>query len=148
MVDILADELTNEEKILLFDTILKKKKSDLMTKNDNPIEVLRETINPTEYEQSEPHNLVDHDGAFSNFPDARYALLIAEFKIVASYFQESKLTKVAALIHAEANQKAWQLMGTNGWLREKLNETKTTATLTKNENTGQRGTNFKLENLR
>jgi len=137
MTDIIKEALRDlnldKDELELIEQVILKKKATSFMKTDNPIEILRDTINPTEFEESQPHNLIDHDGALSYFPDSEYALHIAEFKTVASYFQELGYTKIAALIHAEANQKVWQLMGTKGWLRDKLNETKTTANITKTE---------------
>lgn len=113
---------------------------------ETPVELMRELLNPSKLKQSAPHDLAVNDAALSNLPSTEYAELMAKYMETAAIFEQLGYPQITKLIHAEMVYKAWALMGTHGWLRDKMNEAR--ATITKQEHKPDEKGGIKFPSLR
>lgn len=116
------------------------------TPTETPIDFVEKMVTPSKMKDSDSHDFIVRDSALSRLPNGEYAEIMAEYGRVAGIFKELGYPKIAKVIHAEMEHKAWAMMGVGGWLRDKMNETR--GVFIKSETKEGSGIRYSLDKMR
>ena len=116
------------------------------TPTETPIDFVEKMVTPSKMKDSDSHDFIVRDSALSKLPTVEYGEIMAEYGRVAGIFKELGYPKIAKVIHAEMEHKAWAMMGVGGWLRDKMNETR--GVFIKSESKEGSGIRYSLDKMR